>query len=75
MTRQDAVAELEKIMELDQGSLKGNEILANMPAWDSMTILECIEVFHRRTGVVLDGDRVSRARNVNELVSLVLASG
>ncbi len=59
-------------MELDRGTLGGNEPLDNFPTWDSMTILTCIEVFHQRTGVVLDGLKVSRARTVNDLIHLVL---
>jgi acyl carrier protein len=74
MSRQDIVMELEKLMEVGQGTLTGNEILDNLPAWDSMTILACIEVFHQRTGVVLDGEKVSRAKTIDELIHLVLGA-
>ena len=71
MSRQDILMELEKLMELDQGTLTGNESLDNLPTWDSLAILTCIAVFQQRMGVVLDGMKLSRARTVNDLIHIV----
>jgi acyl carrier protein len=71
MSRQDILMELEKLMELDQGTLTGSESLDNLPTWDSLAILTCIAVFQQRTGVVLDGTALSRARTVNDLLHIV----
>lgn len=71
MSRKDILMELEKLMELDQGTLTGNESLDNLPSWDSLAILTCIAVFQQRTGVVLDGTRLSRARTVNDIIQIM----
>jgi acyl carrier protein len=71
MSRQDILTELEELLELDPGTLAGNECLEDFPAWDSMSILTCIEVFHQRTGVVLDGLELSRAKNVADVLRLI----
>jgi acyl carrier protein len=71
MSRQDILMELEKLMELEQGTLTGAESLDNLPTWDSLAILTCIAVFQQRTGVVLDAERLSGARTVNDLVHIV----
>jgi acyl carrier protein len=71
MSRQDILRELEKLMELEQGMLTGAESLDNLPTWDSLAILTCIAVFQQRTGVVLDAERLSLARTVNDLVRIV----
>jgi acyl carrier protein len=74
MSRNDILAELEKLMELEQGTLTGNESLDNLPSWDSMAILTCIAVFQQRTGVVLDSLKLSRAKTVNDLVHIMPVS-
>ena len=74
MSRQDILRELEELMELDRGTLAGNEALDDFPTWDSMSILTCIEVFHQRTGAVLDGLKLSRAKSVADIVHLVLGA-
>jgi acyl carrier protein len=71
MSRQDILMELEKLMELERGTLTGSESLDNLPTWDSLAILTCIAVFQQRTGVVLDGEMLSQARTVNDLVHIV----
>jgi acyl carrier protein len=71
MSRKDILAELEKLMELNQGTLTGNESLDNLPSWDSLAILTCIAVFQQRMGVVLDGMKLSQARTVNDLLHIV----
>ncbi len=71
MSRQDILMELEKLMELDQGTLTGTESLDNLPTWDSLAMVTCIAVFQQRTGVVLDGEKLSRARTVDDLVHIV----
>ena len=71
MSRQDILTELEKLMELDRGTLTGTESLDNLPTWDSLAMLTCIAVFQQRTGFVLDGAKLSQARTVNDLVHIV----
>ena len=35
----DFLRQMEKIMEMDQNSLTGTEILKDLPAWDSLAVL------------------------------------
>jgi acyl carrier protein len=71
MSRQDILMELEKLMEMDQGTLTGTESLDNLPNWDSLAILTCIAVFQQRTGVVLDAEKLFQARTVDDLVHIM----
>jgi len=71
MSRQDILMELEKLMELEPGTLTGTESLDNLPTWDSLAILTCIAVFQQRTGVVLDSAKLLQARTVDDLVHVV----
>jgi acyl carrier protein len=74
MSRQDILTELEELMELEKGTLAGSEALDDLPTGDSMSMLACIEVFHQRTGVAMDGLKLSRAKTVGDIVHLVLGA-
>ena len=71
MTRQEILFELEKLLEKSKGSLAGSEMLDDLIEWDSLAILAYIAMVQKKTDVVLDSVALSRARTVNDLVSLV----
>ncbi|MES2203906.1 MAG: acyl carrier protein [Pseudomonadota bacterium] len=40
----DFIAEMELLMELDEGTLHGDTILSNLSAWDSLAVIGYIAV-------------------------------
>lgn len=71
MTKQKLLHELEQMMELDHGSLTGEEVLTDLPAWDSLQILKLLVLVDEKFGVVIDGAHVMLAKTVNDLLVLV----
>ena len=71
MTKQEFLHELEQMMELDHGSLTGEEALLDLPAWDSLQILNLLVLVDDKFGVVIDGVHVMEAKTVNDLLALV----
>ena len=71
MTKQEFLKEADALMEVDPGSLKGDEVLANIPQWDSMRVLSFIVQVEEQFHLVIDGSAVAKAKTVNDLLGLV----
>jgi acyl carrier protein len=74
MGRSDMLSNLEKAMQLPQGSLTGREVLENLPEWDSFAVLTFIALVQQQTGIVIDSHKLSRARTVNDLILPLLSA-
>lgn len=71
MRRQDFLNELEKLLEMPEGSLKDDEMLKNIAVWDSMAKLSFIVMVENHFSVVLEGSEVGRASSVGDLLKMV----
>ena len=71
MTKQEFLRELEQMMEMDSGSLTGEEVLNDLPEWDSLQILNFLVLVDEKFGVVIDGVNVMEVKTVNDLLALV----
>ncbi len=73
MTRQEFLSEVEALMEVSPGTLKGDDVLADHPEWDSMRVLGFIVMVEEQMHQVVDGAAVAKAKTVNDLLGLVAA--
>jgi acyl carrier protein len=71
VTKSEFYATLDDILELPIGTVKGNELLKELPNWDSLAVVSYIATCNGLFGVVLKGDRVKETTSVQELVALV----
>jgi acyl carrier protein len=71
MTRQEFLHELENLLELEPGKLKGDELLSEIPQWDSMMRLNYIMFVEDKFKEVVDGTAVGKAKIVNDLIGFV----
>jgi acyl carrier protein len=71
MTQQEFLREIDALMEADPGTLKGGEVLASIPEWDSMRVLSFIVLVEEQLHVVINGSSVAKAKTVNDLLGLV----
>jgi len=71
MTQQEFLREIDALMEVDPGTLQGDEVLASIPEWDSMRVLSFIVLVEEQLHVVIDGSSVAKAKTVNDLLGLV----
>lgn len=71
MNKQEFLRQLEQMMEMDSGSLTGEEALTDLPEWDSLQILEFLVLVEEKFCVVIDGVDVMEAKTVNDLLALV----
>lgn len=70
MTRAEFLNHIEQMLELPKGNLKGDESLADLPEWDSLSRLKFILVMQEICGAVVDGETVSHARTMADLAVL-----
>jgi len=63
--------EIESALELPEGSLKGNESLADIPEWDSLAVISFIALVDEKLGLAVDGEALANAETVGDLLALV----
>lgn len=72
MTQQEKLALLEEIMELDEGTLKPEMLLADIEEYDSMTTLSVIVMMEDEFGVKLDSKTVKGFKSVGDILNLMV---
>jgi len=65
------VRSVERLCDLQNGTLHRDTTLKSIEQWDSLRIVEFVALADSEYGVVLDYDRLSGCQTVGELVALV----
>lgn len=71
MTRQQLLRQIEAIINVDEATLTGAEVLEDLPDWDSLAILSIISLFDKDFGVVVRPATVYECRTVDAVMDLV----
>jgi len=74
MNRTEFLIAIDDILELDEGTLKGPEILADLDEWDSLAFLSVIAMADDEFDIVIEGERLEKIQTVEDLVGLVSAN-
>ncbi len=64
---------LEEMMELDEGTLKGDEKLEDIEEWDSMTALSFILLLNDDYGKEVGGEQIKALETVQDMLRLMEA--
>ena len=72
MTREELLQAIDELIELDPGTLAGTERLDELESWDSLAVIGYIALIDEKLGKVLDGDRLSQAQTVDDIVALAI---
>lgn len=71
MNKQEFLDAIAEIVELDEGALKGDEVLADIDEWDSLAFLSVIAMADEEFDLVIQGDKLEQIKTVDDLVALV----
>lgn len=71
MTRAEFLHALEEQLEIAAGSLREDQALADVDAWDSMASVLFIALADERVGVHVGGNEIAKARTVRDLLALL----
>jgi acyl carrier protein len=61
---------LESILEIDEGSLKGDELLTQL-SWDSMCVVLFMVMAEKEFSVNISPSRIAAAKSVADLLNII----
>lgn len=70
MDTKQFLLELDEMLELDPGTLTGTEELESLDGWDSLAVISFIALVDEKLGLVVEGERLARAKTVADLLSI-----
>jgi acyl carrier protein len=71
MQRDEFLREMDELLELDPGTLKGAEALADLPSWDSLAVISFIALTDEKLDTVIAGESLAKAATVQDLLDLL----
>jgi len=71
MTRTEFLRALEGQLELPEGTLNGNQALADVEGWDSLAAVLFIALADEQVGVIVSGDQIAKSKTLDDLLSLL----
>ena len=71
MDRNKLLLCIDELLELDPGTLKGDESLENLEAWDSLAVIGLIALIDEKFNKAVSLSAISEAKSVNDLVALL----
>ena len=72
MNKQEFLRKLDELFEYEPGTLTGNEPLADIERWDSVTVLEYLALVDENfEGVEISPKQIPDCKTVNDLINLV----
>lgn len=71
MTKREFLLHLDELLELEAGTIKGDELLASWPKWDSLAIIAFIALIDQHFGASVPAIKIMNCRTPNDLAMLV----
>jgi acyl carrier protein len=71
MNRQEFLSAVEELIEMDPGTLKGDEVLDSLEGWDSLAVITFIALVDESLGMILEGDKLADTTTMAELMAMV----
>jgi hypothetical protein len=70
MTKSEFLERFNQLLELPSGTIKGDELLASLPQWDSIAIMGYIALAAETSPKPILGRDVTQCKTVGELAQL-----
>jgi acyl carrier protein len=71
MTKQELYWELEEILEIEKGTIHGDQQLASLQAWDSLATMGFIAMVDRKFGITVPANAIAACQTVEDLTRLL----
>lgn len=71
MTKREFLTELEDVLEVDAGSITGNEALADLEGWDSLAVMAYIAMVDEKLDVALSASKLVKSENIGDLIAML----
>lgn len=70
MTKAQYCMLLDEILGMAPGTIKGDEVLADIKGWDSLAIMAFISMLDERFGEIAPASKIMSCRTVADLIAL-----
>lgn len=71
MNKQEFIAEIAEVMEMEDEELRGEDALEDLADWDSMAVMGFIAMVDSNFGTTIKAAKINECKTVNDLVALV----
>ena len=71
MTRKEFYESIDEILEEPAGTIRGEERLKDLAAWDSLAVVSFIATMHASLGYTVPAAKVKACKSIPELLELV----
>lgn len=71
MTRQEFIAEIEDLVEVDSGSLSEDVALADLERWDSLAVVAFIAIVDENFEFTPQPEMIKKSKTVGDLLNIV----
>lgn len=71
MEKKDFLKEIEEIIEADENTLDGSEVLEELDGWDSLAVMGFIAMVDDNFQITIEIDKIAECKTVNDLVHLL----
>lgn len=71
MNTKEKIALLEEMFELDEGTLKADTLLADIPNWDSMSKLSFIVLMDDEFDQKIVGEQIRNLQTISDMLELM----
>ena len=71
MTKAEFLRALEGVLELPQGSIRGDERLEALEGWDSLAVMGFIAMVDEKLGLDVSATRLAECATVGDLLDMV----
>jgi acyl carrier protein len=71
MKKRKIIELIEEIMEVDEGTIRGGEVLESLDGWDSLKVVMFIATVDENYNITLSPQKIADANTIGDLVELV----
>lgn len=71
MSKEEKIALLEEVMDLDEGELNEDSILSEIEEWDSLSVLTLISEMKKRFDIVLSTQQIKEFKTVADICTII----
>jgi len=72
MDRSQFLILIDELLELEPGTLKGDELLEGLEEWNSLAVVGYMAMVNEHYGLILSSKRLAACTTVNDLIALTV---
>ena len=71
MNKKEFLNKIEEIIEVEENSLTGSELLEDLEDWDSLAVMGFIAMIDVNFALTIRAEKINECKTVNDLASLL----